>query len=236
MQVMKTIFIIATLLVSQANNSNNNAGNSVCIVDAWHRQYMAGYSGRGTGTYVVSNVDSVKIGVVVTAAHVLEGMHGPVVVTFTDSSGKKTYSSECRVLERNEKLDVAILGITPPPDSLGIHPLPIADKYPEHGVNVNTVGYAGRKYRLSRACVTRSIIKLDGENVGDTVGCLGVSGNGFAEHGDSGGPVLLERDSRFLGILRGNRGGETWKDRHIIVTPIDKIRSVYPRFFKVKGN
>lgn len=227
LELQMTDFTIATILftvctASPASETKSIASpNAICIVEAWQDRYMNGIAGRGTGTYVqhTPHTADKTTGHVVTAAHVIEGMRGPIVVYFTDNSGKETYKSGATVVSIDKQSDAVLLKIFAPPSSTEILPLNLADKYPSVGTNVQAVGYAGRKYRLVRPSTVCNIIKVN-EPPGIVVGCTGT-----AEHGDSGGPVL--RDRELVGILTGNCGDSNWKDRHIMVVPVGILKKLF---------
>ena len=149
-------------------------------------------SGSGTLTAVYG-----AQGLVLTASHLFEGTIGPITVEFTDGQ-----ISGARILAIDHKLDVAALWIYAPK---GIHALPIAERDPLIGQQIEIWGYGPKRFRSFEARVSRPI-PMSGDPPRTLVAAQGIEDKQVTIPGDSGGPMVW--DGKIVGVHWGYRGGE----------------------------
>jgi hypothetical protein len=164
-------------------------------VKNWSSGYRVnGPSVSGTGTLMaVSGAQ----GMVLTAGHIFEGTVGPITVEFNDGQ-----ASGARILAIDKQLDVAVLWIFAPK---GIEPVPIADRDPILGEQVEIWGYGPKRFRSFLARVSRPI-PMEGDLPHTLVAAQGIDGRQVTIPGDSGGAMIC--DGRIVGVHWGYRGAE----------------------------
>jgi putative serine protease PepD len=163
------------------------------------KNWLSGYgvdgpSISGSGTLAATHGDQ---GLLLTAGHLFESKVGPITVEFPDGQ-----VSGARILAIDKKLDVAALWIYAPK---GIQPLPLADRDPLLGQQVEIWGFGPKRFRAFTARVARPI-PMAGDTPHTLVAAQGIVDKQVTIPGDSGGPMVAE--GRIVGIHWGYRGAE----------------------------
>ena len=167
---------------------------------------------RGSGTVVKFIKDCEEypeyyIGLVLTAAHVIDGEENLLDVKF--SNGKKTTKNTAVIsLEyKNDPYnDIGLIRVLIPDEIL---PIPVGTNVPQIGEKVFVAGYGTRKYR-----------GWDGDFGGRAM----LSGDGliifsWAIQGDSGGPII--HDGKIIGVIcRGTAVGMYGDTNRYVIAPI----------------
>lgn len=180
------------------------------------KNWVSGYKQPGpavNGTGTLTAIDG-KQGLVLTAAHLFEGKVGPVTVEFHDG-----HVSGARILAIDRKLDVAALWIYAP---VGIEPVPIADRQPRLGQQVEIWGYGPKRFRSFVARVARPI-PMTGDLPKALLAAQGVQDKQVTIPGDSGGPMVCE--GRLVAVHWGYRGGEDDPRRCVHALGCDTLRN-----------
>jgi hypothetical protein len=160
----------------------------------WFSGYQQGPLCNGTGTLV--SVDQGR-GLVLTAAHLFAEAIGPITVEFYDGQ-----TSGATLLAMDKYLDVAALWIYAP---RGIDPLPLADRAPDLGDQLEIWGYGPQRFR-SFVAVRSAPISFIVDQPGSLLGAQGIENHMVTIPGDSGGAVVWH--GRLVGVHWGYRGAE----------------------------
>ncbi|MGD9724493.1 MAG: serine protease [Pirellulales bacterium] len=184
-----------TSVIATVSYEQQGARLAAVRVKNWASGYLTeGPSVSGTGTLTAVQGDQ---GLVLTAGHLFEGKVGTITVEFTNGQ-----RSGARLLAVDTKLDVAALWIFAPD---GIQPLPLADRDPILGQQVEIWGYGPKRFRSFLARVARPI-PMDGDVPHTLVAAQGVEDRQVTIPGDSGGAMVV--DGQIVAVHWGYRGSQ----------------------------
>lgn len=138
----------------------------------------------GSGSLIAVSKD---YGLVLTNWHVVGGAKGPIVVAFPGG-----YRSQAKVLKTDEMWDLAAIAIWRPP----VNPLTLSQRVPAKGDRLRIVGYGDGTYRCVEGVCTQFVAP------DPTYPFEMLELSVAARHGDSGGPILNDRDE-IAGVLFG---------------------------------
>lgn len=145
-------------------------------------------SDMGSGT--LTHKDE-QHGLVMTCSHIFDGAKGRIIVTFRDGS-----RFGANLVDRDRPNDLALLKIRAP----RAEPIPPYDRDPSGTVTAGGFGGDGQFRQISGAIVGKAIPQ--GARHGSTII------RGSVRPGDSGGGAFC--DGRFVGVVWGTEGGETY--------------------------
>ncbi len=138
----------------------------------------------GSGSLIAVSKD---YGLILTNWHVVGGASGPIVVAFPGG-----YRSQAKILKTDEMWDLAAIAIWRPP----VNPLSLSPTVPVKGDRLRIVGYGDGTYRCVEGVCTQFVAP------DPTYPFEMLELSVAARHGDSGGPILNDRDE-IAGVLFG---------------------------------